>query len=60
MKRVNRVKNYNRFIYLLFCIVLILVGKSFLGESIKYPFSFVFNPVYVSASDIGGTVSELL
>ena len=58
MKRVNRVKNYNRFIYLLFCIVLILVGESFLGESIKYPFSIVFNPVYVSASDIGNTVSE--
>lgn len=40
------------------CIVLVLVGQSFLEESIKYPFSIVFNPVYVWGSSIGDSVDE--
>lgn len=54
----KEIKNYNRFIYLLFCITLLLIGQSFIGESIKYPFSYIFNPIYVFGSDTGGSVSS--
>ncbi len=29
-----------------------------MGDSIKYPFSIIFNPVYVWGSDIGGNINE--
>jgi len=58
MKINKGIKNYNRFIYLLFCIVLLLIGQSFIGESIKYPFSYIFNPIYVLGNKMGGSVSS--
>lgn len=58
MKRGNSIKNYIRFIFFLFCVVVILIGQSFLGESIKYPFSYVFNPIYVFSTNIGTKASN--
>lgn len=58
MKKGNQIKNYSKVIYLFFCIVLVLVGQSFIGEGIKYPFSIIFNPVYVWASNMGSNVDE--
>ncbi len=58
MKKNNQKKIFNRVIYLVFCIVLILVGQSFIGEGIKFPFSIVFNPIYVWGSSIGSSVDE--
>lgn len=56
MKKSFNIKSYNRLIYLFFCIILVLIGQSFLGDSIKYPFSYVFNPIYVFGSDAGKVV----
>ncbi len=58
MKKGNQIKKYTHFIYLLFCIVIVLIGKSFLGESIKYPFSYIFSPVYALGSKTGQSVSN--
>ncbi len=58
MKRRFNIKNYNRLIYFFFCIILVLIGQSFLGDRIKYPFSYAFNPIYVFGNNTGKAVSD--
>jgi len=58
MKIKKELKNYNTFFYLLFAVILVLVGQSFVGESIKNPFSYLFTPTYTAGSNAGQKVSD--
>jgi len=53
MKIKKELKNYSTFFYLLFAVILVLVGQSSAGESIKYPFSYLFTPTYIAGSNAG-------
>lgn len=51
-------KSYTKFFYLIFSIVLVLLGRTILGDKIKYPFSYMFSPVYVYGSNTGKKVNN--
>lgn len=58
MKKTKENKSYGHLFYLLFCIVIVLIGKSFIGDAIKKPFSYIFTPIYISGNSIGQRIVD--
>lgn len=58
MRKKRALKNFNRFFFLLFAILLLLVGQTSIGDSIKYPFSYFFTPIYVVGNTLGKNVLD--
>ncbi len=58
MKRKQNLKNYSNFFLLLFAAILVLLESFSVGDSIKYPFSYLFSPIYVAGSSAGKKVSD--
>ena len=58
MKKKESLKNYSYLFFLLFAVLLVLFGRSSVGDSIKYPFSYLFTPIYVAGSSSGKKVSD--
>lgn len=56
MKKKVSKKNFNHLFYILLCIVVVLLGSTPLKNIIRYPFSYVFSPVYTYASEVGESV----
>lgn len=51
-------KKYSYLFYLLFSVILFLFGQTSFNKSIKYPFSYIFNPIYLSATQAGHSVKS--
>ncbi|OGC44717.1 hypothetical protein A3J98_02920 [candidate division WS6 bacterium RIFOXYC1_FULL_33_10] len=58
MKRGGEKKNYNQFIFVLVSVLILLLGLTSFGNIIKYPFSYIFEPIHIFASDKGKSVSN--
>lgn len=58
MKKKLDLKSYSKLIYLIFSIVLVLLGQTNLGDRIKYPFSYIFSPIHVYGSNVGKKVNN--
>lgn len=56
MRKKFDLKSYSKLIYLIFSIVLVLLGQTVLGDRIKYPFSYIFSPIHVYGSNAGKRV----
>ena len=58
MKKDRSEKNYTHFVLLLTSIFLILLGNTKLDSVIKYPFSYIFDPVTFVGNSLGSSVSN--
>lgn len=58
MKKEFDLKSYSKFLYLIFSIILVLIGQTALGDRIKYPFSYVFSPIYVYGKNVAKEVNN--
>lgn len=58
MKKKESLKNYSNLFFLFFTVLLVLLGSSSVGGSIKYPFSYLFTPVYVAGNSAGKKISD--
>lgn len=56
MGKDSSIKKYSYLFYLVLSIAVILLGRTSFNETIKYPFSYAFNPIYVFASESGQSV----
>lgn len=58
MKKATSKKNYNHIIFLFLSVLLLLLGFTSLGKMIKFPFSYVFEPIHILANEAGKSVSN--
>jgi cell shape-determining protein MreC len=58
MKKDRSEKNYTHFVLLLTGIFLILLGNTKLDSVIKYPFSYIFDPITFVGNSMGSSVSN--
>lgn len=58
MKRKFDFKSYSKFLYLIFSIILVLLGQTTLGDRVKYPFAYIFSPIHVYGSNAGKKVNN--
>lgn len=58
MRKKFDLKSYSKLLFLIFSIVLVMLGQTILGDRIKYPFSYVFSPIHVSGSSAGKRVNN--
>ncbi|MDY0096780.1 MAG: rod shape-determining protein MreC [Candidatus Dojkabacteria bacterium] len=58
MKEGGEKKNYNQFVFLTISVLLLLLGLTSFGNILKYPFSYIFDPIHIFASDKGRSVSN--
>ncbi len=58
MRKKFDLKSYSKLLFLIFSIVLVLLGQTALGDRIKYPFSYIFSPIHVYGSNVGKGVNN--
>lgn len=58
MRKKFDLKSYSKFLYLIFSIILVLLGQTILGDIIKYPFSYVSSPIHAYGSNSGKKVNN--
>ena len=58
MKKNGKETTYSHFISFAFSILLLLIGFTKISSSIKYPFSYIFDPIHIAGSQMGSTVTN--
>jgi len=58
MKKGTRKKKYIHLIFLFLSVLLLLLGFTSFSSIVKYPFSYVFEPIYIFANETGTSVSR--
>jgi len=56
MKGISSTKNYGLFFFFIFSIAIVFLGRTPANGVIRYPFSYIFEPVYFVGNSLGSSV----